>query len=273
MKNDKAIRLQNVTILFDTAWNTYKKYFEVLLKVNYIPVIIGMSAVSLFTFVGGFESFAAYLTKPDFIDIIGLVFGVTTITIVTISVNYIAQVIALSRSTDVDGGGAVSIYSIYKEASGKLFPYFWVMILCGLIIVGGMILLIVPGIIFSVWFAFSSFTFIVGNEKGAAALKKSKQYVRGIWLEVFLRFIAAALLAFLLSAALGVLRGFVEDVFIEGAATTSHVLDFIYQLVVTPYFVVYSYELYKDVVRVNEEMPIEEGFVIPEAGESEVVSH
>lgn len=273
MNKDKALKLQEVTALFDIAWITYKKYFRILLNVNWVPVIISMFSLSVFTFLGSFEYFSQFLTKYDFIDIVGLVFGATIITIVTISVNYIAQIVALSRSADAGDSAGIeadpnnvvtatntnqnqtSVYSIYAEAASKLFPYFWIMLLSGLIVFVGFILLIVPGIVFSVWFAFASFVLILGNEKGTAALKKSKKYVRGIWLEVFLRFIAAALLGFLLSAALGILQGFVKDVFASQSDAISIFLDFAYQLIITPYFVVYGYELYKDVVRVNEEIP------------------
>lgn len=246
MKNEKALSLQNVTILFDTAWDTYKKYFYTLIKVNLIPVIVGMLAVSALSLVGDFEEISVYISKADFVSIIGLVFGASIVTVFVSSLNYIAQVVILEE------GSNTSIYKTYNKASQILFPYFWIMILMGLIILLGMVLLIVPGIVFSVWFVFSAFILILENEKGVSALKKSKKYVKGIWFEVFLRFVALAFLGLLLNITLGILKGFVADISPSNQDFFNNLFDFLYTLVVTPYFVVYGYELYKDIVKANE---------------------
>jgi hypothetical protein len=205
MKNEKALSLQNITILFDTAWDTYKKYFHTLIKVNLVPAIVGILALSAFSLAGDFEEIAGYVTKADLVSVAGLIFGASIITIFVSSLNYIAQVVILEE------GPSVSIYKSYNKASQILFPYFWIMILVGLIILFGMVLLIV------------------------------------------LRFVVATLLAFLLSIALGILKGFAADISPNNQDVTNILLDFLYTLIVTPYFVVYGYELYKDIVKANEE--------------------
>lgn len=222
------------------------------MKVNFVPVIIGLMAVSVFTMVGDFEKIARYLGKYDFILAGGLVLGMATITICVASLNYIAQISVISSGSDQETGKTISVRSAYENASRLLFPYFWVMILTGLIILAGVVLLIVPGIVFSVWFAFSAMILILGNDRGVNALKKSKRYVKGIWSEVFFRFLAIAALSFLLNMALGIFKAFIGDVFSAGHIQTRMLIDFVYQLIVTPYFVVYGYELYKDIVKVND---------------------
>ncbi|MCF7865221.1 MAG: hypothetical protein K9M11_01835 [Candidatus Pacebacteria bacterium] len=267
MNKEKALRLQNVTILFDIAWETYKKYFKVLLKLNILPVIIVLTGLSIFSMIDDFEDISKYLDKYDFIMIAALILGVVVISVVVSSLNYIAQITVLNQSSIKDSekyeteGDAtdiksteVTLFGAYSVASKLLFPYFWIMLLTGLLILIGFVLLVVPGVVFSIWFVFASFFLVFEGKRGKSALQMSKRYVRGIWFEVFLRLVVAALLGLLLNIALATFKGFMGSVASDVTDTTSLnlFLDFIYQLVITPYFVVYMYELYRDVVKANE---------------------
>ena len=71
-----------------------------------------------------------------------------------------------------------------------IWPMFVVSIIAGLIIFGGMLLLIIPGIIFSVWYAFTVYTVIFDNKKNMAALTASKELVTGKWWGVLWRLFA-----------------------------------------------------------------------------------
>ena len=76
-----------------------------------------------------------------------------------------------------------------KRGWHKIISYWWVMFLGGLIITGGYMLLIIPGVIFSVWFSLAAFILIEENITGMNALLKSKKYVEGYWGSVFWRFL------------------------------------------------------------------------------------
>lgn len=62
-----------------------------------------------------------------------------------------------------------------------LWPLFYTFILLGLIVMAGYFLLIIPGIIFSIWYAFTIYQVIFENTYGMAALRASKQLVAGRW--------------------------------------------------------------------------------------------
>lgn len=68
-----------------------------------------------------------------------------------------------------------------------LLPLAWIFLLTGFIVTGGYFLLIIPGVIFTVWFFFSQFIVPGENVRGMEALLKSREYVRGHWLDVALR--------------------------------------------------------------------------------------
>jgi len=75
-----------------------------------------------------------------------------------------------------------------------IIPAILVSILNALIVVGGFILLVVPGIIFAIWFAFAVYDVAINNTKEPVqALKNSKKLVDGRWWEVFWRLIAPGL--------------------------------------------------------------------------------
>jgi len=120
----------------------------------------------------------------------------------------------------------------------KMTGYAWVAILTGLVVCGGFILLIIPGIIFAIWFAFSKYAFVVDDTHGKAALKHSKELVRGYWWPVLGRICLIVVVAILVSMLTRI--GF-----------------FINTLVVAPFSILYLYIIYEDLKRVkNAALPM-----------------
>ena len=91
----------------------------------------------------------------------------------------------------------------FKKALALAWPkmgsFFWISLLTALAIFAGFILLVIPGIIFAVWFCFSIFVFVAEDLRGTAALKKSKQLVRGYFWPVFGRMIVLGIVVSLIS--------------------------------------------------------------------------
>lgn len=255
-KIDKVSRLQEFVLLFDTAWATYKTYFSRLFVINIVPVLAVTILLTVLPFIEGFQDIVEYIQDGDIVSIFVLILGVILLIVGISSLNYIAQIKLLSMEDDaletsISTTSPRLLIDVYTPASKILFAYIWVLILTGLCILTGFIFLIVPGIIVAVWLSFSSFTVITGKAKGFEALRTSKKLVKGIWAQVFLRFVMVIFLGMLVSSAFGMLQNVIQNIFTTGALL-EYVLDIAYQLFVTPYFVVYGYELYKDVVRANE---------------------
>jgi len=93
-----------------------------------------------------------------------------------------------NKPADVRGSLGVGIQ--------KLIPFIWVSIMVSAAVIFGFVLLIVPALIFSVWFAFAANNIIVDDVRGRAALKKSKALVAGRWWAVLFRIVVPWLIFF-----------------------------------------------------------------------------
>jgi len=73
----------------------------------------------------------------------------------------------------------IPVIKALKKALSNILGYWWVTVLMCLIVMGGTVLLLVPGIIFSVWFMMVPYVFVLEKQKGLNALLRSKEYVEG----------------------------------------------------------------------------------------------
>lgn len=75
----------------------------------------------------------------------------------------------------------------------KLIPFLWVSILSGLATVVGLALLVIPGVIFTVWYRFAQNFTVVDDVRSTAAMGASRRLVAGRWWAVFFRILLPAL--------------------------------------------------------------------------------
>lgn len=94
-------------------------------------------------------------------------------------------IIPLSNAAIIDAvaklylGKPTSVMGSIKVGLGRILPLIWTSILMGLAIMGGFILLIIPGIIFAFWFSLSNHVVVLEKLDGTAALKRSKALMSG----------------------------------------------------------------------------------------------
>lgn len=91
----------------------------------------------------------------------------------------------------------------FKEIWAISLKYAWpllvVAFLTSFIIGGGMMLFIIPGILFAIWFIFSSIIVVFDEERGMNALLKSKAYVSGMFGTIISRWVVILLIAIVLA--------------------------------------------------------------------------
>ncbi len=149
----------------------------------------------------------------------------------------------------------LGVFAAIGEGRRQLWKYLALILLLGLVITGGSLLLIVPGVIFTVWFFFCQYILADEGVGGLQALERSRQLVRGHWWAVCARF----LLLFLVTMAIAILTARLPVI---GAP-----LNFAFSLLLTPFSLIYYYQIYTDLKRCQND-PTEKacsGFGFPVA--------
>ena len=134
---------------------------------------------------------------------------------------------------------------IFQEVWKKLWQYFLVTILVGFFVIITSFLLIIPGIIVGVYLTFSSFVFIIEEEKGINALKRSWNLVKGNWWKVFGRIIL-----------LNIIIGAIYTILIS----INDLLGGVFQCFSMPFGIIFMYLIYlelKESKEIQASTPIE----------------
>lgn len=210
----KLISLPN---LFSKSWSLYRSrfsYFASLLAVPYSIFFLNF-ILAQFTF----------LTP---IALLLSVVGFVLLVLVSIS-------ILLSFEADE--------LPEFKKSWQLAWPYFWqlifVSVITGLIVVGGTFLFLIPGFIFAFYLNFAKTIAVLENKKGLDALSRSWSYVRGYFWSVTGRMLLLMAIAVLAS----MLVGSVSNIFGQFIGTF---INFLWQIILTPFMFAYAYCLYKD---------------------------
>jgi hypothetical protein len=151
-----------------------------------------------------------------------------------------------------------SIYIINDNTSAKdalshapkiVWPYFLTSLLLSLIILVGFLLLIVPGIIFAVWYSLVGIVVIVENIKYMQALTRSKELVKGHTGEVLVRWVVGGLLAILI---IGVPSGIISYLSSDFYA---NIFDTLVLLLILPMLEAFNYLIYKHLKEIKSTVP------------------
>lgn len=243
--NQTNFSLLSATDLLKKSLDIYKQNFGLFIGIMIIPVMI-LTVISFFS---------EKIFNPSFIlpklssgenlwQFIFLFLGALAFSFFLMLWNQIALVYAVK-----DKDEKIGIFEAYRKALNKIFSYLWISLLGGLIIFGGLIFLIIPGIIFAIWFSFGVFILISENLKGIDALLKSKEYVKGKLSDVFWRFLFINLiyLAFFFILSL-----------IFGLLNISPKLDFvkynIVMLLFNPLWTIYGFLFYENLKTIKGEI-------------------
>lgn len=82
----------------------------------------------------------------------------------------------------------------FRFAISRILPLMWTWILTGLVVLGGMVLCVVPGIIFSFWYALVTQVLVLEGLSGWEAMKRSKALMKGNMGNLFLLMLIVALI-------------------------------------------------------------------------------
>ncbi|MFA5131049.1 MAG: hypothetical protein WC467_01360 [Patescibacteria group bacterium] len=215
-------------------WQNIRKFIEV-----YVRGLLGMLPFFFLGLLYRYLSETTYFLDGLFVRLLSLVILLLAgLAAIYFGVRTRAAMILLIKSK----------YASAKENFVLSKNYFWsflgVSLLGALIIALWSILLIIPGIVFAIFYLLFNYTFFFEELKGFKALRRSRELVKGYWWAVFGRVLFVGLIAgvfdFILSSPLGLM--------VEGSAgfvIYNSIINIIWALL-APIIVIYIYYIYRD---------------------------
>lgn len=173
--------LRGIGQLFLDAWEIYLRRVGVLMGLYLLALLMLLLPVGLFALIGA----AISALLPDLggpLVAAGVLTGVV--------LGSIALFWGLAALVFAVADEGIGIRAALKQGWSRIWAFAWVFSLSAFIVTGGFMLLVIPGILFSVWFFLCQFVLADEDERGMRALLKSKAYVRGKFIDVFVRLLA-----------------------------------------------------------------------------------
>lgn len=173
--------LISISDIITESWKLYRSHFKQL--VPYMGLLL--LPTLLLTLISGTGIFLeTYLPSSAALNGIAY-FIILAVTVFSFAWVYVALFKAVGDIIQTN------ITPHWKTSLQSVLPYLWpllyTVLLSYLIILLGTLLLIIPGIIFAVWYSFVTYEVLFNAKRGKAALDSSKSLVKGRWWSIALR--------------------------------------------------------------------------------------
>lgn len=172
-----TIRKLKLGGILDQAVTLVRNHFGLLFGILlylFIPISVIASAVNIFI-----VQLPATPTPEDYqraFDFLPLTGGVALLNLfIAIPLTNAAMTYAIA---EIYLGRKVTPGEALGRSFSKIGSLLWTSILMGLAVMGGIILLIIPGILFALWFGLAQYVVILEDKSGGAALSRSKKLVQ-----------------------------------------------------------------------------------------------
>jgi hypothetical protein len=222
--------LRSITQLFNDAWAIFAKGW-----VKYLYLwLITIGVIFLLGFIIGFAGVILAALKLGMLILVGVLILIPIA--VVLAATYGLAVYKLVYNVAEDNGEGV------KKALGygfrHILSYIGVMIVLGLIIIGGYILLIIPGIIFTVFLSMVIPVYILEEKHGLGAISRSWNLVKGHFWAVFGRLILVLLISMVISA--------IQNMFSGNSQLLVSLIMLAPTFILSYFTLGYTYLIYKD---------------------------
>ena len=187
--------------LLNNTFQNYKKHFLIIAKLSFIlyfiPQLI-LLVIQAFTYSMLGESDGLLLIDLLIPVSIGLGFGAISGILKLLLTFSIIKVLTLKRM-----GRELNVAEAISESSNHFFGGIGLSILTSLMIFGGLILFIIPGIILAIYLTFTLYAFIVDGTSYSESWSRSWSLVKDNWWRTLGYFMILSLIIILISLAFG----------------------------------------------------------------------
>jgi hypothetical protein len=234
--SQKTSSLPNAIELLKQSLNIYKQNLEAFLIIVLLLTIFG--------FIG--MEYSNFITTSNISTIIGFIIFLINLIFTLWSFCAIIYLIDNYKKFDLT--------EAYRQTFKLIPSLLWLSFLGGFIILGSFVFLIIPGIVFGIWFIFAPYILVNENLKGMNALLKSKEYVRNYWWKIFWRVTVILILSFIINIPFSFLS------FKKLILISEDVDQFINQLIWSffyPLETIYIFIIYKNLQSIKGEFSFE----------------
>lgn len=229
----------SVSGILQDAWKQFSgniSYIYYLLAPMFVCSLLGILLYPEFLYFNGGSQVNIAKTLPSIIlSILGFIVGLFS----TISLLFFFR------------SGKKDTWNTWKSYFRLLPKYIWVCILQGLMILAGLILLVIPGIYLAVRYAFVSYRTLENPTKSVTELfKEEAQATEGNRSTILFIGLLLLLIALVLA---GIFNALFPNFMTSGG---NPVADFLFELIVTPFFTVVSILTYLKLTTPQEGTPV-----------------
>lgn len=226
----------SASYIISTSFRTYFKHFLTITKYPLIIAIMwGLVGAASVLFLGDDFLGNNATREPSW--------GAITVVLLAVIMAAIASVpltLSLTRTLYrlYTGASVPAISEEIHTVKPLIWPSIFTSILAGIIVLGGTILFIIPGIWLGICYSLVHTAVAIDGHKGMAALKTSKDLIRGRWWRVFWWNLAPGLVIWIVSAFLQFIlltpTGFFAGVSLEGGYLLSNLMGPVVSLLIFP---------------------------------------
>lgn len=141
-------------------------------------------------------------------------------------------------------------WDVFQATEPLFWPYLGLAVLTTVFVLLWSLLLIIPGLIYGVFYSLAVYVFFFEGQRGMKAIRRSVRLVEGYWWPVFWRYVIIGVLAWI------VLLLFSWPLYLSNPGSTfSQVWNVLVQLVnflIGPLVLLYTYGIYRDLAKIKK---------------------
>lgn len=244
-----TLQLISISDLLRQAFAMYKSKFWEFLQMTllslagYVPVAI---IAGLFVLAINFSASLDSRVAIGLYILLGLL-GLVAI-IIAIYVYLIGQVGIYLLI--IDQSPKTKVLATFKAARSLAVRFFETNIVTSIFLMLWFLLLIVPGIIMSIYYSLVPWIFIIEGLRNRSAMRRSKELIKGRWWLVFGRIFLPILIFWIISGIIFGIPASLLESDSNGEQVYSFFNDFV-SMIIAPFMVAYSYYLYQSLVKLK----------------------
>jgi hypothetical protein len=234
--------LPGATEILKEAWHLYTGRFWLFVSLSAVPILGFLILGIIFTMSGLVYYKPGITTTNNAVggSIMLVIALVALIALIYISVWAAASLLVVIR----DRSETLTFGETMRRGRPYINPFFTTGLLAGLAVIGGVILLIIPGIIFWLWFSQSTYITVGENLVNQEALSQSKSYVKGRMGSVFLKLIFIVFITWVITIIVSLPFGFSKE-----SSMVGNIITQIVNILWAPVTAIYGYMLYEHLKR------------------------